>query len=208
MPAPVMRWPHPGCTTGGPGAPAPGTMRPSPPGPSVPVVARCSRWWGKLSLPWRYCMSPVDVRRPGRARVCSCSTWLPERIALRVRGHARPRRGLAQWGHPGSGAAALDPAGGGGAVKAEGRLVDQGSIWLASLDRGPAGSDACLKLLRAHGDIARVRTAGELDELALDAGIGTVSVRHAGSMAHLAISRGEPRPPCRIRPRFRRPPAG
>lgn len=69
------------------------------------------------------------------------------------------------------------------------QLAETGSIRLASLIRGPARSNAYLKLLRAHGDIARIRTAGELYELALDSGIGTVSVSHAGSMAYVTISR-------------------
>ena len=69
------------------------------------------------------------------------------------------------------------------------QLEDRGTLYLASLIRGSARSNAYLKLLKSHGDIAEIRTPGELYELALDAGIGTVSVTHEGAMAYLVISR-------------------
>ena len=83
----------------------------------------------------------------------------------------------------------------GGGVRVRGgnglgaQLEDHGTLYLASLIRGSARSNAYLKLLKSHGDIAEIRTPGELYELALDAGIGTVSVTHEGAMAYLVISR-------------------
>lgn len=69
------------------------------------------------------------------------------------------------------------------------QLSDRGTLHLASLIRGSALANAYLKLLKARGDIAKIRTAGELYEAALDAGIGNVSVSHGGAMAYLVISR-------------------
>lgn len=69
------------------------------------------------------------------------------------------------------------------------QLAENGSLHLASLIRGSARSNAYLKLLKSHGDISDIRTAGELYDLALEARIGTVSVSHSGSMAYLSISR-------------------
>lgn len=61
-------------------------------------------------------------------------------------------------------------------------------IWHRS-SGGSARSNDYLKLLKSHGDIAEIRTAGKLYELARDAGIGNVRVSHAGAMACLVISR-------------------
>ena len=55
--------------------------------------------------------------------------------------------------------------------------------------RGPARSNAYLKVLKSHGDIAAIRTAGQLREAARAAGIGEVTVDRAGAMAYLVVSR-------------------
>ncbi|MET0872308.1 MAG: class I SAM-dependent methyltransferase [Paeniglutamicibacter terrestris] len=68
------------------------------------------------------------------------------------------------------------------------QLQDRGTLFLASLVKGSARSNAYLKLLKAHGDIAQARTAVELYELATKANIGRVSVSHEGAMAYLRIS--------------------
>ncbi|GAA1496853.1 class I SAM-dependent methyltransferase [Paeniglutamicibacter kerguelensis] len=69
------------------------------------------------------------------------------------------------------------------------QLQDHGSLHLASLIRGSARSNAYLKLLKAHGDIAGIRTAVDLYDLAVEANVGNVSVSHEGAMAYVTISR-------------------
>lgn len=69
------------------------------------------------------------------------------------------------------------------------QLSEHGSLHLSSLIEGSARSNAYLRLLRAHGDIAQIRTASELYDLARDADLGTVSVSHSGSMAYVSITR-------------------
>ncbi|MGL3804462.1 hypothetical protein ACSYDW_00030 [Paeniglutamicibacter sp. R2-26] len=69
------------------------------------------------------------------------------------------------------------------------QLGERGSLHLASLVRGPARSNAYLKVLKSHGDIAAIRTAGQLREAALAAGIGEVTVDREGAMAYLVVSR-------------------
>lgn len=69
------------------------------------------------------------------------------------------------------------------------QLQERGSLRLASLIRGSARSNAYLKLLKASGEIAATRTAHELYDAALEAGIGSVSVSHEGAMAYLVITR-------------------
>ncbi len=69
------------------------------------------------------------------------------------------------------------------------QLQDHGSLRLASLVRGSARSNAYLKLLKSHGDIAEIRTAEDLHDLAVEANVGNVSVSHEGAMAYVTISR-------------------
>lgn len=75
-------------------------------------------------------------------------------------------------------------------VCALGRQLEQhGKLFLASLVAGPARSTAYLGLLKAHGDIARIRTAVELFDQMRAAGLGPVTVTRRGAMAYVEISR-------------------
>ena len=69
------------------------------------------------------------------------------------------------------------------------QLQEHGSLYLASLIKGSMRSNAYLKLLKAHGDIAALRTASDLYEQAVDARIGTVAVSHRGAMAYVVVTR-------------------
>lgn len=69
------------------------------------------------------------------------------------------------------------------------QLQDHGSLYLASLIKGSKRSNAYLKLLKSHGDIAALRTASEIYEQAIDARLGSVTVKHKGAMAYLVIRR-------------------
>lgn len=70
-----------------------------------------------------------------------------------------------------------------------GQLMDRGSLQLASLVKGSARSNAYLRMLKSHGDIAEIRTTVQLYELAVAADIGKVAVRRQGAMAYLSITR-------------------
>jgi SAM-dependent methyltransferase len=75
-------------------------------------------------------------------------------------------------------------------VSALGRqLEDHGKLFLASLVRGSARSNAYLALLKAHGDIASIRTASELFDEVRASEIGTVTLSRRGAMAYVEISR-------------------
>lgn len=75
-------------------------------------------------------------------------------------------------------------------VRALGRqLEDHGKLFLASLVRGPARSNAYLALLKAHGDIARIRSGTELFDEVRASGLGSVTLARHGAMAYVKISR-------------------
>lgn len=75
-------------------------------------------------------------------------------------------------------------------VSALGRqLEENGKMYLASLVKGSARSNAYLALLKAHGDIARVRTATELFDEVRASGLGPVTLARRGAMAYVEISR-------------------
>lgn len=75
-------------------------------------------------------------------------------------------------------------------VSALGRqLEDHGKMFLASLVKGPSRSNAYLALLRAHGDIACIRTATELFDDVRASGLGPVTLSRRGAMAYVEISR-------------------
>lgn len=69
------------------------------------------------------------------------------------------------------------------------QLNASGSLFLGSLIKGSARSNAYLKLLKARGEIAEIRSASDIYEQAKDANIGTVVVSHRGAMAYLVITR-------------------
>jgi hypothetical protein len=69
------------------------------------------------------------------------------------------------------------------------QLEDRGKLFLASLVKGSARSNAYLALLKAHGDIARVRTGSELFDELRASGLGPVTLSRRGAMAYVEISR-------------------
>lgn len=69
------------------------------------------------------------------------------------------------------------------------QLDTSGSLFLGSLIKGSARSNTYLKLLKARGEIAEIRSASDIYEQAKDTNIGTVVVSHRGAMAYLVITR-------------------
>lgn len=69
------------------------------------------------------------------------------------------------------------------------QLEEHGKMFLASLVKGPARSNAYLALLKAHGHIPEIRTANELFDEVRASGLGPVTLARRGSMAYVEISR-------------------
>ena len=75
-------------------------------------------------------------------------------------------------------------------VGALGRQLEvNGRMFLASLVKGSARSNAYLALLKAHNDIACIRTATELFDEVRASGLGPVPLSRRGAMAYVEISR-------------------
>ncbi|MFL4476516.1 hypothetical protein ACIPVK_21175 [Paeniglutamicibacter sp. MACA_103] len=134
-------------------------------------------------------MSAAMLELAGESIASAAGGRLPERITLECRDMLAPAGHRRYETILGLGLLHLVPDVA-ATVDALGRqLEEHGKMYLASLVKGSARSNACLALLKAHGDIARIRTASELFDEVRAGGLGPVTLARRGAMAYVEISR-------------------
>ncbi|MFJ6416594.1 methyltransferase domain-containing protein [Paeniglutamicibacter sp. NPDC091659] len=163
-------------------------------GPLLEVAVGTARATALLHVAGRRPTTLVDLSAPmlevARESIRRAAGGeVPGRIALECRDMLSPPDGRRYETILGLGLLHLVPDVGAVISGLGDQLQEHGSLRLASLVRGSARSNAYLKLLKAHGDIAGIRTAAELRDLAVAAGVGNVSVDREGAMAYVTISR-------------------
>jgi SAM-dependent methyltransferase len=163
-------------------------------GPLLEVAVGTARATALLHVAGRRRTTLVDLSEPMLELAAAsirraAGGAIPDRITLECRDMLAPEPGLRHQTILGLGLLHLVPDVRAVVAGLGEQLRDGGSLHLASLVRGSVRSNAYLKLLKRHGDIAEIRTADELREEARDAGVGTVSVARRGAMAYLVVTR-------------------
>ncbi|MGB9034761.1 hypothetical protein BLJ79_10355 [Arthrobacter sp. UCD-GKA] len=162
-------------------------------GPLLEVAVGTAQATGALHVASARRTTLVDMSAPmlelARQSIAEAAGGtLPERITLECRDMLEPPQDRRYETILGLGLLHLVPDVA-TTVRALGRqLEDHGKLFLASLVKGPRRSNAYLGLLKAHGDIAAARTAGELFDEVREAGVGQVTVTRRGAMGYVEIS--------------------
>lgn len=163
-------------------------------GPLLEVAAGTAQATATLHVASARETTLVDMSAPmlelaGESIARAAGGTLPERITLECRDMLAPGADRRYETILGLGLLHLVPDVT-ATVGALGRqLEEHGKLFLASLVKGSARSNAYLALLKAHGDIACIRTANELFDQVRASGLGPVTLSRRGSMAYVEISR-------------------
>ena len=134
-------------------------------------------------------MSSAMLELAGESIARAAGGALPERITLECRDMLAPDGDRRYETILGLGLLHLVPDVTATVAELGRQLEEHGKLFLASLVKGSARSNAYLALLKAHGDIASIRTATELFDLVRASGLGRVTLSRRGAMAYVEISR-------------------